>query len=508
MSADCLRSRTWGFPAVEGSAIMAAAGGALALAAIVLIEGDSAWMRVINGTLPIVVGATCLWSSYRMVRLRPIRLWTPFPWFLAAWAVYYGFGPMIYVYGTPESVAYMDNLFPVDDQALLRTNVLNWVGLLAVVGAATLMANAPLRRSGARAIPRHQDAWRVGVLFLAIGLPVEYLLELPYVLRLTDHVLPGSIQYFGTFSRLAILPLSVAASERHRWAKIVLWCLVLAEVAVGLVMLSKLQIITTVLLVLLGRLAVRANIRALVMTGVLVAVAYVMVLSPFVNFARWTLGRASAQDVAEALDAVQAYRNEERETLSAILPGVQSWWTRLAYANSQAFAMTQYDLGKPGWTFAMVAYILVPRFIYEDKPIMTPGIEYTRLIQGTDTSSTGLGFIGEAYWNGGWLIVLATGFFVAALFSWLGRMSRRAVISRRWLYTPLIYQSIYLALRPDDWFIPAYIGGVLQVLIVVVMLSLFAGPLVTRRSSSMRSRGCNREVSFPSEPKPAAPRAT
>ena len=441
-----------------------------------------------------------------MVRSRPVRLWTPFPWFLAAWAVYYGFGPLVYVYGTPESVAYMDHLFPVDEKALLRTNVLNWVGLLAVIKGAMLMAKVGIHRFGAHAIPCPQDARRVAVLFLAIGLPVKYLLELPYALRLTDYVLPGSIQYLGTFSGLAILPLSVAASERHRWAKIVLWSLVLAEIGVGLVMLAKLQVIKTMLLVLLGRFAVRPNFKALLATGLSVVVAYLIVLSPFVNFARVMLGRASARNVAEAIEAAQVYGAEGRETLAHILPGVQAWWTRLAYPNSQAFAITQYDGGKPGWTFAMAAYVFVPRFLYEDKPIMTPGTEYTVLIKGTDTSSTGLGIIGEAYWNGGWPLVLATGFFVAALFSWLGGMSSRAVISRRWLYTPLIYQTIFLALRPDDWFVPAYLGGVLQILIVVALLSLLAGPLVTRRSTGMPSQLTQRKTSPASLLKPATPR--
>lgn len=475
-------------PTNQAVALFTTAGVAIVLARVFFIGGDLYWLRGVNGTLPAVIGGMCLYAGYQMVRLRPVLLWTPLPWFLAAWAVYYGFGPLVYIYGTPESVAFMDNLYPVDDKTLLRTNILNLVGLVSILGGWTLTSRIRIRPTIAERSAASQDSWRVALLFLAIGVPVKYLLELPYVLQLVDYTLPGSIQYLGSFSGLAILPLTVAQSERQRWAKSILWCLVLSEIAVGLVMLSKLQIIKTVLLVLLGRHAIRHNSRVIVTGAVIVAVAYLAVLSPFVNYARVMLGRASAQDAMEVIHILPLYSSEGRETLASVLPGVQSWWTRLAYPNAQAFAMDQYDQGKAGWTFAMAPYVLIPRFLYEDKPIMTPGFEFTRLIQGAGTSSTGLGFAGEAYWNGGWLLVIAAGFFIGTLFSWLARVSSRVVIMGRWLYAPLIFQSIYLGLRPDDWFVPTYLGGVLQALIVVAFLSLLAGHFVKRRGS--RSMSC------------------
>jgi len=480
VGAKSKRARPYAVPVWLAATLFATAGAAILLAATVLSSGDVRWMHAMNATLPALVGATCLGASYLMVHRQPAALWTPLPWFLAAWAVYYGFGPLVYVYGTPESVAYMDSLYAVDEGTLLQTNVLNLVGLLAVLGGAVFVAQIRFRRTERRQIALPHDPWRVAWLFLAIGVPVKYLLELPYVLGLVDFVLPGSIQYLGMFSGLAILPLSVAVREQHRWAKPVLWILVLAEIAVGIVMLAKLHIIKTTLLVFLGRYAVRPDLRSLIATGVVVAVAYVAILSPFVNYARLMLGRASAQDVTEAVGAAQAFGTEGREALADVLPGVQSWWTRLAYPNAQAFAMAEFDQGRPGSTFAMAAYALVPRFLYEDKPIMTPGKEYTQLIQGTDTSSTGLGVFGEAYWNGGWPLVMVTGLYIGSLFGLLGRMAIHAISSHQWLFVPLIFQAIYLGLRPDDWFVPAYFSGVIQTLIIVVLLNILGRPLMIR----------------------------
>jgi len=460
--------------------LLTAASGAIILYSVSLVRDDVVWMRALSSGIPVLLGVLTLCAGYSMVRKDGMALWTPLPWFLTAWTAYYALGSLAYVYSTPETIAYMDSLYPVDDRALLRTNLLNVVGLVAVLIGAALVSRLRFRfRQPMASTPSH-DPWRVALLFLAIGIPIKYFLELPYLLGLVTAVLPGSIQYFGSFSGLAILPLAVAAREGRRGARTLLWALVASEILVGLVMLAKLQIIKTVLLVFLGQHAVRPNLRRLVVTGLLVSVGYVAVLSPFVNFARTMLGRASAQDVSELSAVSLSYGSDGRETLAELLPGVQGWWTRLAYPNAQAFAIDQYDQGEPGRTLGMIGYVFVPRFLDDEKPIMAPGIDFTYLIQGTDTSSTGLGFVGEAYWNGGWVLVILLGLFVGALFAVLGRVSVHAVRSRRWLYTPLIFITVYLGLRPDDWFVPAYIGGVLQVVLVVIFLRITLSTVVCR----------------------------
>jgi len=406
-----------------------------------------------------------------MVRDEPLAIWTPLPWFFAAWAAYYGLGPLAYRYGTPETVAYMDALYPVDERALLRTNLLNVISLVAVLLGVTLFSRVSIRLFRPTKSSGGHDPWRVALLFLGIGVPVKYLLELPYLLGLVDYVLPGAVQYFGSFSGLAILPLGVAAAEGRRGARTLLWAVVAAETVVGLVMLAKLQILKTVLLVALAQWAGRSDTRRLVVTGLVVAVGYVAVVSPFVDFARARLGRASAQNLAELRLVAGAYGSEGRQTLADLLPGVQGWWSRLSYSNTQAFAMDQYDQGRPGWTFGMLGYVFVPRILYADKTVMTAGKDFDYLILGRGTSSTGLGFAAEAYWNGGWLFVVVVGLFVGVLFAILGSIAVRAVRLRRWLYVPLIFMTIHLGLRPDDWFVPTYIGGVLQVVLVVMLLN-------------------------------------
>lgn len=474
-------------PLAQLALLLAGAGGAVAIYGVALL-GDDVWgIDLLNGSVPALLGGACIWAGYRMVSSRPATVWTPLPWFLATWTMYYGFGALAYVYATPETIEYMDTYYPVGDRALLRTNLLNVVGLVTVLLGASLASRFRLSRAQrVPDLPSH-DSWRVAILFLVVGVPAKYLFELPYLLRLVDFVLPGSIQYFGTFSTLAILPLTVAAAEGRRGARTLLWALVASEILVGFVMLSKLHIIKTVLLVFLGQYAVRPDLKRLVVTGILVGVGYVVALSPFVDFGRTILGRESAQDLAEVSAVAGSYGSEGRQALAEILPGVQGWWSRLAYSNAQAFAMDQYDQGKAGWTFEMAGYALVPRLLYEEKPIMTPGKEFTYLVKGTETASTGPGFfVGEAYWNGGWPLVVLTGLFAGAIFAVVGRISARAVRSGRWLYAPLIFMTIYLGLRPDEWLVPLYLGGVMQAVLIVILLNLTVSPLVRRGSKHPR----------------------
>lgn len=452
--------------------------------AIARTSDDPAWIHLANATGPAVLGLTCLGAGYWAVRKDPLVVWTPLPWFLATWAIYYGLGPLAYVYATPETVAHMDAVYPVDATALLRTNVLNLVGLVAVLVGAWAAAKIRLGRARLDTRVVSHDPWRVALIFLTIGVPIKYLFELPFQLGLTDFVLPGMVIFLGSFSSLAIIPLSVAAAQGRRAARALLPTLVVSELAVGLVMLYKLYIIMPILLAFLGRFAVRPDVRRLLLGGLFIAFAYVAVLSPFVNFARMMIGRTSAQNVGETVAAIDAYRAGGREILADISPGVQMWWSRVSYPSAQAFAMDQFDQGRPGWTFGMALYIFLPRLIAPDKPIMMPGRDFTYLMVGTDTSSSGPGtMIGEAYWNGGWPAAIATGLFLGVLYVGLGRVSMRAIRARRWLLMPLIFMTIYVGLRPDEWFIPM-VASVLQTVIVVGLLLLAFSKYVgvTRRN--------------------------
>ncbi|NWF73959.1 MAG: YdcF family protein, partial [Nitrospirae bacterium] len=68
-------------------------------------------------------------------------------------------------------------------------------------------------------------------------------------------------------------------------------------------------------------------------------------------------------------------------------------------------------------------------------------------------SYTGLGVLGEGYWNGGWLGVVGVGMVLGFLFSIIGPFSLRVLESRQFIFLPIVFGGILMGLRIDDWFV-------------------------------------------------------
>src|SRR3954467_15061508 len=86
-----------------------------------------AYMSVPVGTaiyLPVVVLVVCAYGACRLVWHDAAAVWNPVTWFLAASAIYYGLGPMIFLSGD-TAIGYLRGYYFVDDAALVRTNMLN-----------------------------------------------------------------------------------------------------------------------------------------------------------------------------------------------------------------------------------------------------------------------------------------------------------------------------------------------------------------------------------------------
>jgi len=249
-------------------------------------------------------------------------------------------------------------------------------------------------------------------------------------------------------------------------------CLVVgSEIVTGLMMFNKSEVITTLLAVLLGRSVSQENFRSLIGSGLLVAILYVSVLSPFVSFARVAFGELGVTNVADLQDTVEEYHRVGSDALAMLQPGVQSWWTRLNYASVQSFAMHSYDTGGAGETLSLLPYVFLPRMFFEDKPLMTSGRNLTQLITGDESlGHTGLGIFGEAYWDGGWGMVVLVCSYVGILFALYGEISTTTILKQRSAYMPIVLIGVIMGLHPEDWFIPTFVGSVVEAFCLYVVL--------------------------------------
>lgn len=447
------------------------------------------WLNVVNQVGPSVLIATCLWSAYRSVKRSPLELWTPIPWFLAACAAYFGFGPLVYQFGNAESVSFLDAFYPVDEVALLRTNLLNAVGITAVAAGYLL---------GLQPFPRHQpvrtrqnshlEIQRLMFVFLIVGISVKFLFVLPYHFGLLSWTLPGGIQSLSGLSKIAIILLFVlvhAGLRQYRW---LLYCLIVVELVTSLATFSKLEIIEVIVATGLGWYLGRPNLRALVAGGIVVVLLYAFLLSPFISFARLDAGAVGVRSAGELGDTVATYVGTRYEDLASFVPGVQGWWTRLSYSSAQAFAMDAYDHSATGESVRLALYAFLPRLLFPDKPIMSPGRDFTAKVLGDDMdSSTAPGIFGEAYWNGGWLLVFALSLYVGVLFAGLTVFAKQVIATGKYEYLLIVLIGIKMGYRPDDWFAGAYVGTLANVVVLYVVLRFLVMPLIrVPRARGMR----------------------
>jgi hypothetical protein len=396
-----------------------------------------------------------------MLRRSPWLIWCPLPWFLGMWGIYYGIGPLAYPFASPESVSYMDGFYRIDEGGLWRTNLLNLVGLASAM-AGTVVASSVVRprsRPAPQGAPAPAEAGRLALLFGAVGVLLNFLVVLPHSLGLSERTLPGSVQYLGEFAAVALM-LAIAAAQvgSARW-----WAIAGALSLVGgftaLMTLSKLAMIKFGLVLALGFCVWRPRPRLVIGVALILVVAYAMVLTPLVAVGRAFVNPRGLQDVTSTGAFLGWFAREGHDEAAKMQFGVQAWWTRLSYANAQAFAMDAYDRGQAGDSVWLAAWAIVPRWLYPDKPILTVGGYFNYLVTGTDMSQAAPGVVAEGYWNAGWPGAVGTAFWAGLFLGAFTSLSLSWMRASKLAYLPVVWLGIASGLQPDSWFAGTYVGS-------------------------------------------------
>jgi hypothetical protein len=423
------------------------------LGSVYFIVGSGEPLEWANAAVPTMLLVVLPLAAYLVVSRVPVMVWSPLPWFFLACAAYFGVGPLIYSYGPEEEISYVSQYYSITPLELLRSNILNVVGLLSVVYGYWLASQILPRTVTEQHVPDMRRLRRVTVLFLLIGLPSRFLLELPYALGRLPFVLPGTAIYLSAFSKLAMIPMFVLiARGERRWLPI-LATIAILESVVSIVMFSKLEILMTSVVLLLGAHLVYPR-RRLLLLGSAAAVGAYLIAAPLVTYGREE-SRGYHLSATARLEIVREYFTRDHEQRK----GDAHVWARLNYANAQAYAMSAYDRGDGGNTFSGIPYTFVPRFLWPQKPIFKTGGQFNFLVTGSWTSFSAPGIFAEAYWNGGWLGVLVTCVFVGILMAGATRYSTMKVGTMDLLFLPIVFFLMKVGLRPDDWFVTTYIGG-------------------------------------------------
>jgi hypothetical protein len=395
-----------------------------------------------------------------------IRFWHPITWFILTSAIYYGFGPLLYYFGSLETINFVDNYYIVRDHNLFLVNSVVLLGVVAVIVFYLILSgltNFHVKMPNLDYLIKIKEIDRKKIsatayFLIIIGIPLKLIFTLPHSIGLLDWQLSGFIKNFENFSVLALIPLYLIkdVSLKH---KLAFYLLVIFCVITALITLSKLSIIILLIIIFLAaKLKGISNFRAGI-NGVLILYLYAAVLSPMVTYGRLNFNVAGILSASDARQlTVDVWDGKTSAFMSVNLPGVQGWWARLNYANAQAFAIEHYDAGIAGNTLSQALWVFVPRVLIPDKPNLSHGTNFNELVDGNPYSSSGPGMIVEGYWNAGWYGVIFVSFIMALVYFLWERYINYQLKKGHFQYLPVMFLGIFSALTQDSWFVMSTFG--------------------------------------------------
>ena len=428
---------------------------------------EGASLVVLNKVSLVLIFTTCLGGFVYLAASNKRQLWHPITWFLLTSALYYGFGPLLYYFANIETISFVDDYYPVNDDALFLVNSVVIVGVATVIffylafsGIVPIQKTLHPTNFPTKLEPSDvRKLWKVAIFLMIVGLPVKLFITFPYSIGLIEWTLPGSIKNIEYFSVVALIPLYLIKNTSLKYRQ-TFYLLAVFSVITSLATLSKLAVLIVLVIFFLAAVLKGTSLIRLGLVGIFMLIFYATILSPLVTYGRSVFNVLGIQSVKNASQlAEDIWQNKSSDYLSDILPGVQGWWARLNYANAQAYAIKQYDTGQAGNSIGDLLWVIVPRELYPDKPIMSRhGTEFNELVTGNPDSASGPGMIVEGYWNVGWYGVVFVSFIMALFYFWWERYINLQLIKAQFQYLPIMFMGLFPALTQDSWFVIGTLG--------------------------------------------------
>lgn len=400
--------------------------------------------------------------------------------FALACAVYYSFGPLLYIFGPQEGSDYSLSWYPIEARNGLWLTGLNFIGI-GVTGCIYRITRfnfvASITESSARRWSKIRPD-SVVIYFIVIGTIFKFLFVIPFefgVTKIPPSAITRAIQNFilvGIF-------IGYSTPDIKNSAKTVLKYALIMQVVTGILMFNKTETLLAILSAGVGLYIAKQRVQHLIYLSICIIVFYV-VLGPIILFGRNQLGNLGTDGlkVAGLLDRailVQDYFDSQTGNFqSNETPGM--WWSRLNYLPPQQAAVDLKNRGRGSDDFQLALWILVPRIIVPDKPILTTaGSNLTDKIHGFSTSSTGIGVFTDGYYNFGWFGVIFASLSYGLALSLYRTIARPIIINRAFVLYPLALIGITVALRPDGWWLTDIAGPIVLTLAALFFVKTMSG---------------------------------
>ncbi|WP_147127713.1 hypothetical protein [Shimia ponticola] len=404
----------------------------------------------LNSLGQLYMTAVFLGLAFRIIFAFPGAIWTPMFWLPVQCGVFFGFGPLVEVFGNEYTRSYLSEYsLAIDSGQLTRANALSVVGTTFVMFGVFLhlgfARNMWTQALALRPSPTAQTNGlkAAALIFVLAGFYLKYVLVMPS--QYGGQVVPGvmvkmTAMLDAGFAMMAYL----IVARRDSLLTLMFLALFPAHLALSFVSFSKSAVVIALLLPALGVYLANAKLKQLLMSFLVIGLLY-STLQPYVHYGRAVIynktGTISLATYSErAQIAGQFFVNQATVATPPNIEERQSWWTRLSFVGQQAFAIELYDSGQRGDTINRVWMYFIPRAIWRDKPVLyAPGLEFYYLVTLRErVSFMPATVFGDLYWQYGWAGVVFGTTIIGMLFSFLGVLCVRVVRRKQLVMLPVL----------------------------------------------------------------------
>ena len=372
-------------------------------------------------------------------------------------------------------------LFSEDQQErLLATiNFVNATSVFCVLICAWPMmrfrATNATMTSAIRSVVQDLSPYKTALIAASIVSVVLQILTFPQASNL---LLRGVMNVTGRIPLIIILMIFARWSRENAADKLIAIVITLALVLLGIISTSKTAALLPLIAVIAGLWLGGGTRRLALLLTAIGAVLYFMVLAPLTTAARLntTYGNgliglnAGLQNIVQAGQGLAPSSQKNQNVLS-----------RFSSAPYQGYLIAQYQSGNRGHSLDDFWVALVPRILWPDKPNVTRfgGKLYGQLNQTTAVSSQlAPTYSAEAYWNHGWVGLIAVSSLIGLQLGWLsqkwldlvsGRSSRPGVLL---LAVPIAFHGLWV----ETWIAATYIGGFVTLFVLITAVDAVMQP--------------------------------
>ncbi len=452
----------------------------------------------LNSFLPLYFIFATTSLAYQVVRKVQGSIWTPFVWFPAQSAVFFGFGPLVEVFGSEVTQYKLDSHFlKLTSNELFRAHKLSVSGVFAMLAGILVSIRFSKRpwRQGRLEFTSSVDPLKLGIFFVFVGGLFKYCIVKPAQWGMIDILIPGVLSNLSDVISIGFAIIAFCAARGSRKAHIILASTLPFHIFLSVLSLSKLEVIIAVLLPVLGSYLGSNNLKRLSLRLFIIGVLFA-VTQPFVEFGRSAiLQRTNTIDLANysersallvdyvaSLGEPMAYNEQAHE---------QSWWTRLSFAGPQIRAMELYDSGQANPQLGSAWMYFVPRVIWPDKPILySPGLYLYRFLSQNDdgASNLGLSIYGDLYWQYGWAGVFIGCWIIGYITGALSGVSLQALRSREFLMMPYILLVLQIGLFSPNKFVINGVVGPIPILVFYYLVTHLTVKHLRKKNAKSNAR--------------------